>query len=139
MLNDLAISALLEKLDQRKLAARQKLSAANLRPEGYTEAQIEECIGGWEQFLSDTLHSEEDLYAVISSVIWANNPLEVWLFQGGYDWLPDLCITKRWGVETFYEALAFESPSIEVCEAAAELRRLRSLYNRCGWEPHELT
>jgi hypothetical protein len=139
MLKKLAIQALLEKLDQRKLAARQKLSAANPRPEGYTEAQIEECIEGWERFLSDTLHCEDDLYAIISSVVWTDNPLEVWLFQGGDGWLPDLFITKRWRLDILYEALAFESPFIEVCEAAAELRRLRSLYDRCGWKPHKLT
>jgi hypothetical protein len=129
---------ILNKLDERKLAARRTLIEENPRPEGYSEELIEDLQVGWKEVLDATRGEPDAVDMVIRGALRSGQAPDVWLFQGGDDWLYDSFIARGWNIRQYFTILALNAPNINVRHAALDLDYLIEAYVAAGWKPMDV-
>ena len=125
----------LKRLDERKLKARKVLHKGNPKPRGFSEETIETAQDEWQSAL-DLIEDYGKICAVLGAGLRSPSRLDVWLLQGGDDWLTDYFVVRKWPLEIIWKTLAENAPSKKVRAAAKELARLPPEYAKTGREPN---
>jgi hypothetical protein len=128
----LGISSL-NRLDERKVKARRDLAKANPKPRAFRGGEVETAQIEWKEVFDDA-SSADYLPMLLRGGLRSPSRVDVWLFQGGEQWLQDLIIAKGWDVRVFYQVLSESAPNKKVRKAAKELAKLPKEYALAGWK-----